>query len=86
MDKKEYEQWFRSCDFIETNMTFYSFKDFLDNRKLIKRLFDSKDIRTKKLYKWYVYASFMTYKRKCLVWDYLNDNMTEHELIKSNKK
>ena len=82
MSKKEYEEWFKSCDFIETNMTFYSFNDFIDNRKLLKRLYDLKDIRTKKLYKWYVYASFMTYKKKCLVWDYLNGSINDKDLTR----
>ena len=29
MKKREYEDWFKACDFIKKEMQFYSVKDFL---------------------------------------------------------
>ena len=30
MKKREYEDWFKACDFIKKEMQFYSFQDFLN--------------------------------------------------------
>lgn len=82
MSKEEMEQWFKSCEFIENYMKFYSFKDFYENKERLRKIYLAKDIRTKKLYKWYVYSSLMSYRLKCAIWDYLNENMSDIDLEK----
>lgn len=78
----ELNKWYASCEFIENNMKFYSFKDFYNNKKRIKYIYDHKDIRTKKLYKWYVYSNSMSYKLKCAIWSYLNNDIDDYILSK----
>ena len=78
----DYSEWYASCDFIDNNMKFYSFKEFLKDRRVIKRLFKSMDYRTKKLYQWYINAGQYSYKVKCIIWDYLNDYKTDDDLAK----
>ena len=65
---------FSICDFIEERMWFFTYYDFCDNRKYIKRLFDGLNKQQKKFYKWYVYANIhMNETFKDRIWSYLND-------------
>ena len=32
MKKREYEDWFKACDFIKKEMQFYSVKDFWEKK------------------------------------------------------
>lgn len=77
----EDKDWYISCEFISKEMQFYCYNDFVSQCIVLKRLYKKQDFRTKKLYKWYVYASFMKYSQKCLVWEYLNDDATYKELL-----
>lgn len=64
---------FSICEFIEENMWFFTYYDFCDNRKYIKKLFDGLNKQQKKFYKWYVYANIHTNETyKNYIWDYLN--------------
>ena len=76
MKKEEYKRWYSSCDFIEQEMQFYSFQDFIENGKYIKKLYKQSDYLVKRLYQWYVYSSKMQYFKKNAIWDYLNDYIT----------
>lgn len=61
-------------DFIKTDMCFYTFKDFVDNAKYIKSIFDTSTKYEKQLYKLYVYANVhIELKKKNRIWDFLND-------------
>ena len=74
LDKNYIDKLYDDSNFIELEMSFYSFLDFRTNAKDIKFLYDHLEFRTKKLYKWYVYSRAMSFKQKNMVWDFLNFN------------
>lgn len=79
--KEDYELWYKSCDFIREELKFYSFLDFMNNARKIKILYKSSIPLVKGLYRWYVFANDnIGYKKKCAIWDYLNDYKTLNEL------
>lgn len=71
--------------FIEEEMDFYSYVDFFRNARALKRLYRSIDIRTKKLYKWYVYSREIPLSYKNKIWDYLNGEISLGELTVYDK-
>lgn len=68
-------------DFIETQLDFYSFKDFLEHRTRFKTVYRRLEFRTKKLYKWYIYSRKISSKSKEKIWEYLNGDINEKQLI-----
>lgn len=78
---------FSICEFIEETMWFFTYYDFCDNRKQIKREFDKLTIQQKKFYKWYVYANIhMNETYKNYIWSYLNDyDLNGIELLNAKK-
>ena len=85
--KSDYVLWHNSCEFIEDNMKYYSFTDFLDKARIIKAIFSQQDATTRRMYMWYVFSSNITYNQKLGVWDYLNSYASQEDLIllKSNR-
>ena len=85
--KSDYVLWHNSCEFIEDNMKYYSFTDFLDKARIIKVIFNQQNTTTKRMYMWYVFSSNITYNQKLGVWDYLNSYASYEDLIllKSNR-
>lgn len=86
MQDKEYIRWYKCCEFIEEEMQFYSFIDFVNNAKRLKYTYERIPKEIKKLYKWYVYASPLNYNQKCLIWNYLNDFNEYEDLLFYKKK
>lgn len=74
---------FKECWFIDSEMKFYSYKDFLRNAYAIKRLFDYTLQKNGKLfYKWFLYANIhLTMAQKNKAWDWLN-NYCEYDDLK----
>ena len=65
---------FCECRFIDEAMWFYTFFDFCDNRKSLKRLFATLTKDGRLFYKWYVYSNIhMNIQFKNAIWDYLNN-------------
>ena len=74
---------FSECSFIEDQMQFYTYYDFCENRRAIKRLFRSLTLNGKIFYKYYVYANIHTRMiEKNKIWDYLNDYADDFELLR----
>lgn len=64
---------FSECRFIEDEMKFYTYFDFVQNKEAIKRLFERLSKDGKLFYMWYVYANIhMETHFKDAIWDYLN--------------
>ena len=86
-NKSDYVLWHNSCEFIEDNMKYYSFTDFLDKARIIKAIYSQQNTTTKRMYMWYVFSSNITYNQKLGVWDYLNAYSSYNDLIalKSNR-
>ena len=73
---------FSECEFIESEMKFYTYDDFCLNRYAIKRLFRSLSRNGRIFYKYYVYANtHMTINFKNRIWDYLNGYIDDAELL-----
>lgn len=85
MTQEEYKNWYASCEFIQKEMQFYSFQDFVEEAFGIKRLYQKLDNRTKKLYQWYVFANHIGYAQKCLIWNFLNGYNTYDDLLLNTK-
>lgn len=70
MEEKE----FKECWFINDEMKFYSYKDFIDNCVVFKKLYDeSLGKYGKTFYKWFLYANIhITLNQKNKIWDFLN--------------
>lgn len=65
---------FSECEFINEAMKYYTYIDFCNERKTIKRLFKVLTKQGKRFYLWYVYANtHMENYHKNAIWDYLND-------------
>lgn len=81
MTSKQYKEWYESVDFIQNNMQFYSVDDFLHHSVAIKSMYNAMDRRTKKMYQWYLFANYLNYNQKCLIWDYINNVIEYPEFI-----
>ena len=80
------ENDFSVCPFIRENMWFFTFNDFYENRKVIKRMYQGLKDNEQIFYKWYVYANIdMGIKTKNRIWDYLNGDIDDTKLM-NNKK
>ena len=76
-NKKEVEKMtdydFSQCRFINENMQFFTYYDFCDGCKILKKNFKSLNSDAKLFYKWYIYANIhMNETFKNAIWDYLN--------------
>lgn len=82
MLKEEYKIWYENVDFIQNNMQFYSFHDFIENCIEIKMLYSQMKRQGQKLFQWYLFAGSLSYKQKCTIWDYVNNLIDYPELIR----
>lgn len=65
---------FSECRFIDDNMRYYTYIDFYNKRKKIKKMYSELSNDGKLFYKWYVYANIhMNETYKNLIWDFLNN-------------
>ena len=72
------------CEFIKDTMKFYSYEDFIEDAKSIKRLYIT--LKYKTMYKWFVYANcYCSQTQKDVIWCYLNGEDTM-DLRKYSKK
>ena len=70
MKKREYEDWFKACDFIKKEMQFYSVKDFWEKKDDICYYFKEGNSYIRQLYMWYFFSNpNLSDKRKELYWD-----------------
>lgn len=83
MNDFEYKEWYESVDFIQENMQIYSFSDFVENCVEIRYLYNNMKRQGQKLYQWYLFASSLSYNQKCTAWNYLNNWICYHELLKA---
>ena len=67
---KEYEDWFKACDFIKKEMQFYSVKDFWGKKDDICYYFKEGNSYIRQLYMWYFFSNpNLSDKQKELYWD-----------------
>lgn len=70
MKKNDENEWFKACDFIKTEMQFYSFADFRERFAEIKKYYEKGNYYVKQLYKFYVFANpNFNYKQKQRLWE-----------------
>lgn len=70
MKKREYEDWFKACDFIKKEMQFYSVKDFWEKKDDICYSFKEGNSYIRQLYMWYFFSNpNLSDKQKELYWD-----------------
>ena len=68
------------CRFIDEQMWFITYDDFVGRRLGIKRLFQQMSLDAKTFYQWYVYANIhMNECCKNAIWDYLVFDEPEYE-------
>ena len=78
---------FSECEFIDDNLKFYTYYDFFENRKAIKKLYNKLSRNGKLFYMWYVYSNVhMDERYKNATWDYLNDYESDEKMIEILKK
>ena len=80
------EDAFSICPYIKEQMWFFTYYDFCDNRKVLRKMYNELNNNAKQFYKWYVYANIhmdLTYKNK--IWDYLNGFDNGEELLHSKQ-
>lgn len=59
---------------VKENMTFVTFNDFYERRKIIKSLFTMLNKDMKDIYKMYIYSNRILSDRKVdCIWEYLNE-------------
>lgn len=76
MTEKEYEE----CRYIENDMSFITYEDFVKHCYVIKRMYQN--LKYKVFYKWYVYSHEMHKKKKDKIWEFLNGDETKESLMK----
>lgn len=72
------ESEYKECVFVDIEMRFFTFDDFVRDAKAIKRLY--KVLRHPIFYKWYVYSHMISVSRKNAIWQYLNDDIDYEKL------
>lgn len=72
------EKDYKECRFIDEEMRFYTFEEFVINANAIKRLYSV--LNCKLFYKWYVYSHIMGMRRKDKIWEFLNGDIELEEL------
>ena len=81
MMEEEFKQWYRTCIYIEYEMSIIDFKDFMKNAIAIKNLYQQLKIPQQRMYKWYVYANIdMKLKQKDAIWRFLNNEIFYSDL------
>ena len=66
---------FQFCDFIEVEMSFLTYDDFINKCSDIKQAYQGLNKYQKRFYKWYVYANIHIREQlKNTIWEYLNFN------------
>jgi hypothetical protein len=77
---------FSECEYINSNMKFYTYEDFYEHCIAIKRLYDGLSRNGKRFYMWYVYANIhITIGQKNKIWDYINEYSTREQLLEGEK-
>lgn len=69
---------YKECRFIDIEMRFNTFEEFVRDAGAIKRLYGA--LNHKLFYKWYVYAHLFSTKRKNAIWEYLNEDIPYEKL------
>ena len=73
---------FSECEFINEEMKIYTYYDFCDNRRAIKRLYRELTDNGRRFYMWYIYSNtHMNNHFKNTIWDYLNDFIDDVEVL-----
>lgn len=66
---------FQFCDFIDVEMSFLTYDDFINKCSDIKQLYQQLNKYQKRFYKWYIYANIHIREQlKNTIWEYLNFN------------
>ena len=71
---------YKECRFIDIEMRFNTFEEFVRDAGAIKRLYGA--LNHKLFYKWYVYSHLFSTIRKNAIWEYLNDDIDYEKLTK----
>lgn len=77
---------FSICPFIKEQMWFFTYYDFCDNRRVLRKMYNELKEDAKQMYKWYCYSNIhmdMVYKNK--IWDYLNNYIDDNELLRGKQ-
>lgn len=69
--KKESE-FYEEMEYIKTQMNFYSYADFNNQRIILRHLYRNLSDKSKQLYMWYVYSREIHPNHKAMIWDFLN--------------
>lgn len=78
---------FSECEFINEEMKIYTFYDFCDNHRVIKRLFSKLNKNAQMFYMWYIYANIhMDLMYKNAIWDYVNGFAEETRIFELKKQ
>ena len=75
------EEDYKECQFINTEMVFYTYEDFVENAYAIRRLYSV--LRNKLFYRWYVYSHTLSLKRKDKIWEFLNNDIKYDDLLEN---
>ena len=76
---------FQTCEFIDVEMSFLTYDDFINKCSDIKQLYQQLNKYQKRFYKWYVYSNIHIREQlKNTIWEYLNFNDINYylELLK----
>lgn len=74
------EEDYLECNYINYEMKFYGFEDFIKSATYIKKQYSN--LKNKIFYKWFVYAQPINQRQKNAIWEYLNEDITLEELKK----
>ena len=74
------------CKFLDIRYTFYTYNEFVEKRNVFKRNYNKLSSIQKEFYHYYIYANtHMTLPYKDRIWDFLNDDCSEEDLLKIEK-
>ena len=74
-------------EIIDSRLIFYGFEHFFNRRFIIKTIFSLKDKKDQNIYRWYVYSRpFMNDNHKNYIWDYLQGDIGELEILTIHAK
>lgn len=74
----------KECKFIDRELRFLNFSEFVKDRVLIKSIFVN--LKTKIFYHWYIEANtHLNNKQKIFIWEYLNNDIEERDVFETIK-
>ena len=78
--KKMKEEEYKECRYIEDELKFCTYQEFLENAEAIKKQYEG--LNNLIFYRWYVFSHDFSLGKKTKIWEFLNGDINYTKLTK----